>query len=134
MKKSKKYIHLRDLPKDPKALSELVSLVTSNVSNAKIKRFIRDNYNHKLIWDSSLGLLRSKIRRSFNKNVPLTDMLRGKGNHNAQPLKHVSPLQVINQELARIYRNSITGTINNSDKRELIQLLRCYMKSNYLTD
>ena len=133
MKQRKKYIHLKQLTKNPKALAELVSLVSSNVSNAKVKRFVRDNFNHKLIYDSSIGLLRSKIHRSFKENIPITDMLKGKGNHNAQPLKHVLPMQVIEQELARIYRESVTGTINNEDKRELIQLLRCYMKSNYLS-
>ena len=134
MKQRRKYIHLKQLPTKPKALAELVSLVSSNVSNAKVKRYIRDKYNHKLIYDSSIGLLRSKIKRSFKDNIPLTDLLKGKGNHNAQPLHHVSPMQVINQELARIYRESVTGTINNEDKRELIQLLRCYMKSNDLVD
>lgn len=134
MRKRNKYIHLNQLPKKPKALSELISLVSSNVSNAKVKRFVRDKYNHKLIYDSSIGLLRKKIKQAFTEDIPITDLLKGKGNHNAVPLKHVEPMDFVHQEINRMYRKSVTNTLTNSDERYSIQLLRCFMKSNYLWD
>lgn len=131
MRKSKKYIHLKDLPKEPKEFSELISLVSSNVSNARIKRFVRDNYHHKMIYDSSIGLLRKKLYQAYEDDVSIVDLLKGKKSHVVQ-LHQIKPMQLVNQELARMFRKSVTNTLSNSDERYIIQLLHCYMKSNYL--
>ena len=131
MRKSKKYIKLKQLPTKPKAFSELISIVSSNVANAKIKRFVRDHYDHKLIYDSSIGLLRKKLHKAYEEDISIVDLLKGKKSHAVQ-LHKIEPIQLVNQELARMYRKSVTDTLSNSDERYIVQLLHCYMKSNYL--